>query len=425
MHGGSLSGENRFLGDLAPRLGRIGGLGGVLLLGAALLVGAMAGSGWERFLRGYVVAFCFALSLCLGGLFFVMLQHLTRAGWSVVVRRIAEGFAANLRWIWILFIPILIGAFKTDLYLWAGPAAGEDPALRHKAAFFAPWFWVTRSLFYFAVWGWLAAYFLKRSVEQDETGDPEITLRMQRVAAPGMILYALTQTFAIIDWVMSAEPHWYSTIFGVYYFAASCCGFFASLILACLLLQRSGRLTGLITTEHYHDLGKLLFAFGIAFWAYIAYSQYMLIWYANIPEETMWLTVRQLGGWKTLSLLLLFGHFGVPFVLLVSRWPKRWRGGLAAAACWMLLIHYLDVYWLAMPRVPHELIANAASYAELAARFPVEGRAYDLNYGLVDLLCAAGMAGLVVAGGASALSGRSLIPQKDPRLPESLAFENY
>ena len=434
-----VSNDNRYLGDLAPRTARVGVLAGVVVLGVTALLTATGDLAWERFLRAYLVAFCFVLSLSLGGLWFVMLQHLTRAGWSVVLRRVAEGLVSNLGWIWIAFLPILIGAFTTDLYAWRHPE--NDPVLLHKAVYFHPAFWIGRAIFYFGVWAILARFFVGRSVDQDETGDPKLTLRMQKIAAPAMILYAFTQTFAIIDWVMALEPHWFSTMFGVYFFSASCCGFFAAMILGCLLLQRSGRLTSLITPEHYHDLGKGLFAFGIFFWAYIAYSQYLLIWYANIPAETMWFMARQLGSWQGLSILLILGHFAGPFLILMSRWPKRWPRVLAVAAGWMLFMHYIDLYWLAMPSVPHELIASATTYEELAAAYhtvevpgssPAPGKpgltyqeVYGLRWHFVDIACLLGLLGLFVGGTAWGLREKSLIPEKDPRLHESLAFENY
>jgi hypothetical protein len=205
---------------------------------------------------------------------------------------------------------------------------------------------------------------------------------------------------------MTLEPHWYSTMFGVYFFAASCCGFGATMVILCFTIQCMGRVTESITTEHYQDLGKFLFAFGVVFWAYIAYSQYMLIWYANIPEETGWFAARQLGGWKGLSILLVIGHFVGPFLILISRHPKRW--------------------WLAMPAVPVELIASVSTYAELVAEFEsTYAETYDLHWSMVDPLCALGLLGLAVAGTAAGLRGVSLIPEGDPRLSESLAFENY
>jgi hypothetical protein len=416
--------EDRRLGALGQSIAGLFGTGGLVLLVIAAIMGGQGEGGWPRFLRAYLVAFCFALSLSLGGLFFTMLQHLTRAGWSVVVRRIAEGMASNLRWMWVLFIPILVGMYTTDMYHWVHPHG--DPLLQHKEPFLNPTFWTVRAVLYFAVWAVLAHYFITRSVAQDATGDPRLTLRMQRVAAPGMILYAFTQTFAIIDWVMALEPHWFSTMFGVYYFAASCCGFGAALIVLCYALQRSGRVTDSITDEHYHDLGKFLFAFGIVFWAYIAYSQYMLIWYGNIPEETVWFLVRQLGGWKNLSLLLLVGHFVGPFLLLISRYPKRWRAFLALAAGWMLVIHFLDVYWLTMPRIPPGLFESVSTYRQLVEKFDATAAAtYDFHLRAMDILAWLGLSGLWVAGVAVGLRRAALVPEGDPRLPESLAFENY
>jgi hypothetical protein len=263
-------------------------------------------------------------------------------------------------------------------------------------------------------------------VAQDASGDPKLTLRMQRIAAPGMILYAFTQTFAIIDWVMALEPHWFSTMFGVYFFAASCCGFGATMVILCFALQRSGRVTESITTEHYQDLGKYLFAFGVVFWAYIAYSQYVLIWYANIPEETAWFLVRQLGGWGGLSILLVIGHFAGPFLILISRHPKRWKGFLAVAAVWMLFVHFIDIYWLTMPAIPVELVESVSTYPQLVADFEASyAETYDLHWSVLDVLCALGMVGIAIAGVAAGLRRASLIPEGDPRLPESLAFENF
>ncbi|MHC4100944.1 MAG: quinol:cytochrome C oxidoreductase [Planctomycetota bacterium] len=417
--------ENRQLGaPLAARIAWPAGVGGLILLVVAVLVAWLGEAGWERFLRAYLVAFCFVLSLCPGGLSFTMLHPLTRAGWSVVVRRIAEGLAGNLRWLWVLFIPIVIGLFTTDLYHWRH--IGDDVLLEHKEPFLNTTFWLIRAVIYFVVWAGLAHFFVSNSVAQDASGDSRLTLRMQRVAAPGMILYGFTQTFAIIDWVMALEPHWYSTMFGVYFFAASCCGFGATLIILCFALQRTGRVADSITTEHYQDLGKFLCAFGIVFWAYIAYSQYMLIWYANIPEETGWFAARQLGGWQGLSILLIVGHFAGPFMVLISRHPKRWRGFLAAAAVWMLVIHFIDIYWLAMPAVPVELIASVSTYAELVAEFELTyAETYDLHWSVLDPLCVLGLLGLGAAGTAAGLRRVSLIPEGDPRLQESLAFENY
>ena len=412
--------ENRQLGKLAPTVWRGAALIVLAGLAASVLIGWLVRDGMGQFLRSYLNAFCFVVSLMLGALFFTLLHHLTRAGWSVVLRRISEGVAWNLTWVWILFLPIAAGMLWGDLYAWADPATREaDPVLAGKAIYLNPTAWLVRSAIYFAIWALIARFFFKNSVAQDESGDPHLTTRMQTASAFAMVLYAFTQTFAVIDWVMTLEAHWFSTMFGVYYFAASTCGFFALLIIALHLLQRTGRVRNEITAEHYHDVGKLLFAFGIVFWAYIGYSQYMLIWYANLPEETGWFVARQLGGWGWFSLFLLFGHFVGPFLVLISRHPKRHSGVLAVAAVWMLFIHFIDIYWLVMPRIPEEL-STAPSYAALAEAY----RDLTVPWHVLDLTCLAALVAALVAGTAYRLRRCSLIPERDPRLPESLVFEN-
>ena len=360
------------------------------------------------------------LSICLGGLFFTALQHATHAGWGVVLRRFAEAVAANLMWIWVLFIPVAGCMLWTDLYHWRHPEG--DPILLGKAAFLNPTFWLALSFVFLAIWAMLARFFYNNSVAQDTSGDVSLTHRMQKWAPVAMVLYVVSQSYGVIAWMMSLEPHWFSTMYAVYFFAASCCGFFSVLIIVMYLIQRAGKLRDEITLEHYHDAGKLLFAFGIVFWAYIAFSQYMLIYYANIPEETGWYMTRQMGGWGGVSLLLLFGHFIIPFMILISRHPKRIKGVIAAIACWMLFMHFIDMYWLIKPMVPADIIANSKTYGEVAATVTDE----QIGYGwtLLDLTCLVGLFGLFIAATARRLQQGSLMPEQDPRIHESLAFEN-
>lgn len=414
------SSSNRRLGDLSFKV--VGAAGVVGLIGIAASLGlAMSGAGWERFLRSYLVAFMFVLSICLGGLFFTILQHCVKAGWSVAIRRLAEGIASNLMWIWILFIPIAIGMQKGMLYDWVKIAASPDAPDKYRQ-FLNPSFWLIRAVAFFTIWALAAWFFVGNSIRQDATGDVNITKKMERFAPIAMLLFGLSQSFAAMDWIMSLDSHWFSTMFPVYFFAASCCGYFSVQILMMAFMQRNGRLGNDITAEHYQDAGKLLFAFGIVFWAYIAFSQYMLIWYANIPEETEWYLARQIGGWGMVTVALLFGHFFGPFLALISRHPKRMRNVLAMAAVWMVAIHFIDIYWLAMPKVPAELVHTATSYQALAR----EVTPADVHYGWspLDLTCLLGLAGLVVAATFRKLGGCSLIPERDPRLHESLAFEN-
>ena len=399
-----IANEPRHLGDAATSLARMAGMVGLVGLGASVVI-AVA-TDWEPFFRSYLVNYCYFLSLSLGALFFVLLQHLTRSGWSVVVRRVAETIGGALPLMALLFIPILVTVLVgyEKLYPWSDPPA-DDALLAEKRAFLNPPFFAVRCVIYFGVWIWLAGYCFKRSVEQDASGDPHLTTRMQRLSAPGMILFAFTITFAAFDFLMSLNPHWFSTIFGVYYFAGATVGFFALLALTMVLLQRSGRLTKVITTEHFHDVGKLVFAF-VVFWAYIAYCQYMLIWYANMPEETIWYAARQAGPWAVVTLALLFGHFFVPFLGLISRFPKRRTGLLACGAVWVLLMHWLDLLWLVKP----------GAHGAGAEQFPLH---------LLDLTSFVGIGGLFVAAVVRKMGSCSLIPERDPRLGESLGFENF
>jgi hypothetical protein len=276
----------------------------------------------------------------------------------------------------------------------------HDPILRGKSAYLNPAFFAARWAGFFLVWSLLANYFWSRSVRQDTTRDSALTKSMERTSAPGVVLFAVSLNFAAFDLLMSINPHWYSTIFGVYTFSGGVVGFFALLSVATVLLQRSGRMRG-VTDDHWHDLGKLVFAFNV-FWAYIAFSQYMLTWYANLPEETVWYAARLTGGWTAVTATLLFGHFLIPFFLLLPRFVKRSPRLLGPVAGWMLLMHYLDIYWLVMPKFSPE-------------RVPLH---------LLDAACLIGLAGLWVAAAAWRLRRVSLVPEQDPRLEESLAFEN-
>lgn len=361
----------------------------------ALAIGAVAGS-WPEFLRAYLVSFAWALSIPLGALFFVLLQHLTGASWSVVVRRIAEATAVNVALFAMLLVPIVAGI--NVIYEWTHGGA----ELHAKAGWYQPAFFVIRAAVYFGVWILLANFFLRNSHRQDESGDVALTLRMQKMAPLATILYAITLTFAAFDLLMSLDPHWYSTIFGVYYFAGAVAGFFAFLVVVVFLLKRSGKLAEEITVEHEHDIGKQLFGW-IVFWAYIAFSQYMLIWYGNIPEETEWYFTRQQGGWATVSWILVFGHFLIPFLVLLPRGVKRRAGALTAMAVFVLVMHWVDCFWLVAPE---------------------KGAAGHVPFDFTMVACAIGQAALLTAGVTFALAGGSLLPRRDPRLAESLSFEN-
>jgi len=396
-----ISKERRHLDGLGGKLLGGGLAAGIIGLAASLVLAAFLEDGLERFWSSYLVNFAYFLSLSLGALFFVIVQHLTRAGWSVVLRRVAEAIAANLSVLFVIFIPLLFGLHH--IYHWTAPVvAAQDKVLAGKLPYLNQPFFIARCLVYFALWSWLASYFFKRSTEQDESGNPQLTSRMERLSAPAMVAYAFSVTFAAFDILMSLDPHWFSTIFGVYYFAGGVVGFFALLVASLFMLQRAHRLRRAITPEHYHDLGKFLLAF-VVFWSYIAFSQYMLMWYGDIPEETAWYLTRQSGDWVAVSIAMILGHFFIPFLALLSRYPKRRPYLLLLPALWVLLFHWLDLYWLIVPELSPP------------------GRA---PLGLMDLTLFLAMGGVFVAGFAYRLRDKSLIPERDPRLEESLAFEN-
>jgi hypothetical protein len=247
---------------------------------------------------------------------------------------------------------------------------------------------------------------------------------MQKYAPLCMIIYAFSQSYAIIDWVMTLQPKWFSTMFAVYYFAATMTGFFSMIILITRFLQGTGHVQKSVTTEHYHDLGKWLFGLGVVFWAYIGFSQYMLIWYANIPVETGWYMTRQLGGWASISILLLVGHFLIPFVLLITRWTKRLRSPLPIIAGWLLLMYFVDMYWLVMPRIPEDAIAAATSYGQLADQVTAGEVSVGYGWSVVNFTCLIGMIALVCSGTLLNLRKCNLVATSDPRLDEALHFEN-
>jgi hypothetical protein len=395
-----INNEPRRADALAPRLLRMGLIaGGIGLVLSLLLAFLHEPQGREAFFRSYLTNYIFFLSLAVGALFFVMIQHVTHSGWSVTVRRLAEFVTAALPWMAVLAIPIFLGL--DVLYPWMNYEDDPHaPIIAEKMPYLTPTFFIVRVVVYFVILSLLARFFVRTSVAQDADGDPNLSLKMSRWAGPGLILFGFCTSFLAFDLVMTLKPAWYSTIFGVYYFAGAVVGFMSLLILLSVWLQSTGRLPNTINREHYHDMGKLLFAF-VVFWAYIAYSQYMLYWYANIPETTLWLYYRQIGQWANLSLLLLFGHFFVPFLLLMSRFPKRRPGLLAIGATWMLLIHWFDMYYLVVP-MGQETI-------------PLR---------LLDGTLFITLGGLFLAAVAWPLGRHCLIPERDPRLPEALHYHN-
>jgi len=395
--------DNIQIGDEASDLGKKAlGIGVV-----ALVLGVVVGGGplGRQFTASYLVAFLYVLALGLGLLWFVTIQHLTNAKWSVVVRRVAEILAANMPVLALLALPVIIPIVigQSEIYEWSDPSkVAQSPALEHKAGYLNVTFFLIRVVVYFGFWGLLSRYFLKQSIDQDTSGKPEVNKSLQAVSAPSMILFGLTLTFCAFDLIMSVDPDFFSTIFGVYYFGGAVASGYSLLALSLMWLQGKGRLTHSVNREHYHDLGKMMFAFGVVFWSYIAFSQFMLIWYGDVPEETHWFHDRFNGDWKIVSGALLLCHFVIPFFGLLSRHVKRNRKTLAFWAFWLLVIEYVDLYWLVMPSLSKD----------------------EIPLHIADLLCWVGVVGVFVGAAAMRAKGKNLVPTKDPRLADSLAFLN-
>jgi hypothetical protein len=373
----------------------------VALATGAVACAAAAAIDTRRFAFAWLTAFAWVATIAVGALVFVLLQHVTRAGWSTAARRQMEWVASALPWAALLLIPLL--ALLPRIYEWLSPEALHDPLIAKKHAYLNGPAFIVRSLVYFAVWSALATIFTRTSRRQDDSRTPVIeTAKMQRWSPPAIIATGLTLSFAGFDWLMSLDPRWYSTIFGVYVIAGAIVSSLALLACMTLVLERRGVFGAVSTVEHRHDIGKLLFGFTV-FWAYIAFCQYFLIWYAGIPEETIFFRHRWVGSWRTVSLLLCFGHFLLPFVLLLSRHGKRNRLVLGAVAAWMLAMHYVDLYWLVLPTLDHE--GAHPSWIDGAA-----------------LLFAVGFVATWLARKAAREPAYCV---RDPRLAEAVVLENF
>lgn len=422
------SNETRTIASIRGKLMMGGVVVGVVGLVLAIIIAMMGGDGesvhghtvggGRRFMLGYIVGFAYFLSISLGALVFVLLQHLTRAGWSSTIRRVAELMAANCCLLAILFLPILFVVLFTDgmIYHWNDPhhVAG-DVVLEGKQGYLNKPFFTIRWIFYFVFWIGVSRWYLGQSRLQDQTGNVELTSAMQVRSAPFVFVFALSLTFAAFDLLMSLDAHWFSTMFGVYFFAGGFLNFFAMILLIFFVLQSKGIATKSVTVENIHDLAKFMFAF-VFFWGYIAFSQYMLIWYANLPEETLWFARRGAAetdlyavgtpGWGGIALALLFFHFLIPFPCLFSRWTKRIGKLRMFFVVWLLVMHYVDLAWVVMPEMQE---ANV-------------GITYSL---LTALFATIGIGGLWIANLARIAGEESIIPVQDPRTHEALAYDNF
>ena len=301
----------------------------------------------ERFFQSWLVAFTFAAGIGLGAFFFIAAQHLSGSAASVTVRRIMENIMITLPVGALLFVPLIFGL--KYVYPWSHPeivAASKD--IQAKGAYLSETWFVLRTYGYFAIWSvWVIAMY-RQSTKQDRERSARQMHIISRWSAPGLFLAVVVGTLAAYDWLMSVQPAWYSTVFGLYYLSGGALSFMAVTTLICLGFRRAGILKDAITVEHYHDLGKWLFAL-TAFYTYIGFAQYLLIWYANLPEETIFYRVRSQGGWLWLSLALPFLRFFIPFFILLCRGAKRSLTVIGLVAAWSLIMEFIDLFWVTMP----------------------------------------------------------------------------
>lgn len=375
----------------------LGLVGGAILAFIVVLIGFFLDS--KQFAFSYLFAFFFFLTICMGGLFWTLVHHAMDVEWSVVVRRQLENIASLLAVMAVLFIPLIFVA--PELWKWMRPENAHDPLLLAKSAYLNPWFFWLRAAGYFAFFiicgGLLRAF----SIAQDKDGSPRYTILNRRVTFSSALLFAVCLTFAAIDWLMGLDYHWFSTMWGVYIFAGTALSSMCVLVLIITALRSAGYLQNIVSMEHYHIMGKLMLAFTV-FWAYIGFSQYMLIWYANIPEETIYFVRRNTGTWWYLSQFMVVGHFFAPFLFLLFFRSKRTPFLLCGMAIWILCMHVLDMYIIVMPAlhkagvVPHWL----------------------------DLACFAAIGLTLAAVFLKRLGDSPLFPLRDPRLPQSIALKN-
>lgn len=381
---------------------------GILSLLFVLIVGFAAPAGSDlrhQFIFSYLFAFLYFFTILIGCLFWILLHHATDSGWGIVVRRQMENLAALVPWMLLFFIPIFL--LQYDLWQWLTDIKQPhlEPGLKDKLAYFVlpigpfPFFWV-RAFLYFVYFGVAAWYFRSTSIKQDGDGDPRRSIQMRGVSFPGIILFAVCTTLMAFDWMAALDYRWASTMWGVYIFAGSAGASMALIILVVFALKSAGYLS-FVNEEHYHIMGKLLFCFSI-FWGYIGFSQYMLIWYGNIPEETEWFVRRNVESWNTLSTAMVVGRFFIPFLYLLFQYTKRNAKFLAAISVWVLIMHLVDTYITIMPF----LYPNGFQIAPLAVV-----SLFAIGCPLVFIFL-------------TTLGKVGLFPSKDPRLLESLKLSN-
>ena len=394
-----------------PALGRLQQR--ALIVGVlALLAGAVgAAMNIDQFFRSWLIGFLFCLSLSLGSLALLMLQHLSGGQWGLVGRRVFEAGTRLLPIVAILAVPVILGMPR--IFQWAQPGADANPIIHAKLAYLNTGFFIGRAALYFLFWLGLVWALNKWSAEQDsgEATTKNDSIRFRTVSAPGLLFLVITVTFASVDWVMSLEPEWFSTIFGLLTIAGYGLTALAFTIIVLATIEGDHPQGSVLNPRHFHDLGKLLLAFTML-WAYLSFSQFLIIWSGNLPEEIPWYIARVRGSWGFVAIALVVGHFFIPFTLLLSATLKKRHKTLARVAAWVLLMRLMDMIWYVAPSFRHLAHGEGAAPA-----------ATPLHW--MDIAIPVGLAALWVFLFVRQLRSRALFPMNDPYFKESFAHDAH
>lgn len=379
-----------------PGIDRLGKSALAVGLAALVLCAALGFRDPTQFFRSYLLAFVFWMGLPLGCAAILMLHNLIGGTWGFPLRRPLESGTRTFPLMAVLVLPIL---FRLPvLYSWADPAKVQaDALLQYKHPYLNVPFFVARTVFYFSAWILITYLLNKWSREQDETGEAELTQRIKRLSAPGLLIFELMVTLAAVDWVMSLEPHWYSTIYGMIFMVTQVLAAMAVMTVTVIRLSPEKSLNGMVTPKLLNDYGNLLLVFTML-WAYLSFSQFLIIWGGNLREEIPWYMSRARGGWAGVGLILIIFHFAVPFLLLLTRFAKRRAKIMSWLAAGLIVMSLVDIFWLLTPA------------------FNPAGPEFHLT----DWLAILGIGGLWLWRYASQLQGRPLLPLHDPRLKELL-----
>jgi len=370
---------------------------GAALVGVVLTIVGVVMAGQERFFQAYLVAYTFWMGVVLGSMALLMVQHLSGGAWGVVIRRLLEAAVRTMPIMALLFIPIWVG--MGHLYDWThADVAANDPVIREKVLYLNTPFFLVRQVIYFAIWITIGTLLTRWSAEQDRTGDPALIVKLSRLSGGGLVVYALTVTLAMVDWTMSVNPHWYSTMWGPLYMGGQALSAMSFAIVVLIMLSQVPPLNRVVNPSHLHDLGKLLFAF-LMLWAYLSFSQFLIVWSANVWEEIPHYLVRWDSGYQYVSAFIILLHFALPYALLLSRDLKRDARRLRVIATWILTARIVDYYW------------------HVAPEFHKGG----LSLSLLDFALPVAIGGIFLALYAVNLKARALLPVNDPGLVKALA----